>query len=230
MGGESGGDIASKIAVETISGLLRQYISDDLSVINIRELLFDSILQADTAITNYIENHPDFDGMGTTILIGMVINDIVNIAWCGDSHCFLFNNGDIKSLTKDHSYVQELIDAKKISIEDSFTHPDNNLITRYIGGGDETCLPEFTTHKINDGDVMIFCSDGLSGYCRIDDIKVCISRNRNRQDLSQELSQLAYDNGSDDDTTIVTLIVKGPPYGHRSSFLGRLKQMIFPAT
>lgn len=230
MGGESSGDVASKIAVETVIRLLSQDIIAGISDEKIPELLFSAISEADNAITAYINDHPDSIGMGTTILIGVVRGINEYIAWCGDSHCFVYNKGDIKSLTKDHSYVQELIDDKKITVEESYTHPDNNLITRYVGGGVETCRPEFIKYSIKDGDVLIFCSDGLSGYCMIDDIKDCIFQNGCTHDLPSQLLDLAFRHGSDDDITVVTAATEEQLPRRRSSLLGWLKQMTNSAT
>ena len=229
MGGESSGDIASKIAVETVSELLKRPLSDVISDNEARELLFSSISQADKAISDYIEKHPASAGMGTTILIAIIRENNMYMAWCGDSHCFLFREGYVMSRTKDHSYVQELIDADRITVEESFTHPDNNLITRYVGGGEGTCVPDYTSCQINVGDIFIFCSDGLSGYCRHEDIRKCISSNINTQNLPVCLMKLAKSHGSDDDITIVTLTDNEQKGKHSSSFWNWLKQNFWGA-
>lgn len=84
-------------------------------------------------------------------------------------------------LNQGHSYVQQLIDSGHLTIEESFIHPSNNLITRFVGGGEETCIPEFCIHSVSDSELVIFCSDGLSGYCKEEDICKAIRNNHNLQ-------------------------------------------------
>ncbi len=206
MGGECSGDIASKIAVDTISPVMDNILNSDADI-NIKDLMFSSILQADNNISQYIDEHPESDGMGTTILLMVYRNDRIYLAWCGDSRCYVFNNGKLRSLTKDHSYVQELIDTNKISIDESFFHPDNNLITRFVGGGKTSCIPEYVDYQAEESDIFILCSDGLSGYCMESDIRKEILSNHKIQSLPSQLKELAIQHGSDDDITIVTFCV-----------------------
>lgn len=207
MGGECNGDIASKMAVDTISHYLYEHLDSDSIDGDIKDIMFSAIKLADNDISKYVDAHPDSDGMGTTILIMIYHDGFVSLAWCGDSHCYSFGKGRLCSLTKDHSYVQELIDAKKISIEDSFSHPDNNLITRYVGGGTAVCNPEYIEHQLEGSEIIVLCSDGLSGYCHESDIKNVIISNEEQSRLPSELKELAEHHGSDDDITIVTFML-----------------------
>lgn len=203
MGGESNGDVASKIAVDTISHILTKRLTsgqDD----NLKELMFSAIKQADKNISQYVDDHPESYGMGTTVLLMVYKEHSVSIAWCGDSHCYVYRDGKLSSITKDHSYVQELIDAKKISIAESYSHPDNNLITRFVGGGEQTCNPDFVDHQVNDSEIIVLCSDGLSGYCKDADIEFVITKNKDVSSLPSKLKDLAIEHGSDDDITIIT--------------------------
>ena len=208
MGGESDGDIASRLAVESIDSVLSQNVSKVSSETDMNNLLTQAILSADSKISNYIEENPDSVGMGTTILLAIRRDDELFISWCGDSHCYSYKDGKVVSITKDHSYVQQLIDSGHITIEESFTHPNNNLITRFVGGGEETCIPDFRTHQVSDSEMIIFCSDGLSGYCKVEDISKTIRNNHDIKELPRQLSDLAISHGSDDDITIVVLLTK----------------------
>lgn len=205
MGGECKGDIASRIAVDTIEEVLSNFPISSSSDLQIKELSVNAILSADSKIMDYIDNNPDSFGMGTTVLLGIRKRDMLYISWCGDSHCYAFCNGHLKSITKDHSYVQELIDLRQITEKESYTHPDNNLITRYVGGGRETCVPDLCCHEISDSDIIILCSDGLSGYCQLNAIENAIAINRDLTKLPSQLLNLAVQHGSDDDITIVVL-------------------------
>lgn len=208
MGGECDGDIASRIAVETIDSFLAPYIPKVNSEKEIKILLSQAIYKADSQILDYIEDNPDSFGMGTTVMLAIRKGDMLYISWCGDSRCYTYKNGKIRSITKDHSYVQQLIDSGHISVEESFTHPYNNLVTRYVGGGKETCVPDYCTYHISGSELIIFCSDGLSGYCKNTDIEKELKYIKNFDTLPKRLSDLAKRHESDDDITIVTLIPK----------------------
>lgn len=203
MGGECNGDIASKIAVDTIAQTITHRLNST-SGKGLKDLMFSAIIEADENISGYVDENPGSYGMGTTILIMIYRNGLISLAWCGDSHCYSYYDGKLCSLTKDHSYVQELIDANKISIEESFLHPDNNLITRFVGGGASTCNPEYTDHPIKESEIIILCSDGLSGYCKESDIEGSITSTQEVSLLPLQLRDLAMKHGSDDDITIVT--------------------------
>ncbi len=218
MGGESDGDIASHIAVESIVSVLSRELLDNSSDSYIKELSTKAIYDTDIKISEYIDAHPDSFGMGTTVLLAIRKCDKIYISWCGDSHCYVYKDGKISSLTKDHSYVQQLIDTGHITVEDSFTHPNNNLITRFVGGGTETCIPDFCIHQISTSEIIIFCSDGLSGYCMQHDIAKEIKQVKVLEELPKRLTDLAIRHGSDDDITVVTLIPKSYTNTNTSKF------------
>ncbi|MCX4284863.1 MAG: protein phosphatase 2C domain-containing protein [Duncaniella dubosii] len=202
MGGESSGEVASQIAVDSISEDIAR-LSSVGSVSKIKDALLEAIIRADRRIQSYIESHPETYGMGTTVLVMYYYDNRLYIAWCGDSRCLLCRKGQLTSLTHDHSYVQELIDSKQLSVEQSFMHPDNNLITRFVGGGEETCLPEYVSSEVLPDDKLILCSDGLCGYCRPSEICKTITSSDDLSELPSVLLNLALDCGSDDDITVV---------------------------
>lgn len=227
MGGESDGDIASRIAVDSIVSVLSNNIAGISSDSDIKDISNRAIYSADSKISEYIDEHPDSFGMGTTVLLAIRKDNMLYISWCGDSHCYAYKDGVIKSITKDHSYVQQLIDSGHITVEESFTHPNNNLITRFVGGGEGTCIPEFCTYKVLDPEIIIFCSDGLSGYCKQNDIAKEIKYNPDIDNLPEQLSDLAVRQGSDDDITIVALVSKAYiPHRAPDSIFGWLKKLV----
>jgi len=227
MGGESDGDIASRLAVESIDSVLSQNISKISSESDIKSILTQAVFSADLKISDYIEENPDSFGMGTTTLLALRKDDELFISWCGDSHCYSYRGGKVVSITKDHSYVQQLIDSGHLTVEESFTHPNNNLITRFVGGGTETCIPDFCTYQVLDSEMIIFCSDGLSGYCKVEDISKAIRNNQDINELPKQLSDLAISHGSDDDITIIILIPKTYQSVRTiNSFLGWFKKLI----
>lgn len=209
MGGEACGEVASNIAVSSISSCLDGHIEEARSADEIRKLMFSAISCADSEILKFVESHPEADGMGTTVVIMVRQGDWLYVAWCGDSRCYYYDPSKrLCSLTVDHSYVQRLIDQGEITVDESFTHPDNNLITKYVGGGEDTCAPEFVSSRIEDDGSVILCSDGLSGYCRTEEIERELQSDVHCG-LPERLMKLALSKGSDDDITIVTLTPKG---------------------
>lgn len=228
MGGESDGDVASRLAIATITGCLNRLSASADGPEIVRQSV-DAIMEADAAIGSYIDANPTSVGMGTTALIVVWRGDALYATWCGDSRCYIYGDDGLRSLTKDHSYVQELIDRGEISVDDSFTHPDSNLITRYVGGCDGTCVPESVECTLGDADLLLACSDGLSGYCRTAAIEEVVRATPDLRQLPPLLLELALKHGSDDDITVVaasrTPRRPAAASGLRSSFikwLGRI--------
>lgn len=207
MGGESSGEVASKLTIDTVSEILDRDLPCAVDESEIKNLLFLAIMKADSEILRYVSEHPDSVGMGNTIVVMIRKFDKGHVAWCGDSRCYLYSEGHLRGITKDHSYVQELIDENKISVKDSLTHPDNNLLTKFVGGGEDTCVPDFISFDMSKDTSVILCSDGLSGYCLDEEIEREISSS-NDIDIPSRLVQLAIRNGSEDDITIVSMTPK----------------------
>lgn len=205
MGGECDGDVASRMAVEAIRSTLSAGLPRADSESGIKELSLSAIHDADARILDYIDRNPRSDGMGTTVLLAIEKDGSLYISWCGDSRCYALSGGRLRSVTTDHSYVQELIDSGQITEQESFTHPDNNLITRYVGGGGESCMPDFVRYDMSEADIVILCSDGLSGYCRLQEIEELVKDSREPEQLPGRLLELAVRHGSDDDITIAVM-------------------------
>lgn len=207
MGGANAGEIASTIAVETIKGELSRSIL--LSSIDtedkVRSCLLEFIKKANKAILKHIETDPDTIGMGTTIVILWILHNKAFIAWCGDSRCYVFNpKYGLSCLTKDHSYIQELIDNGKISIKDSYNNPDNYIITRCIGDQDISAEPDVVVYNIHKHDQFLLCSDGLCAYCR--DIKIeqiFYKEYLNVTNCCDALIELAIKAGGQDNITVL---------------------------
>lgn len=209
MGGANAGEIASSIAIDTIK---KRFVPDKLLIIissdqSVYDFLKSVIKDADAAIREYINSNPDTIGMGTTIVLLWIINDKAHIAWCGDSRCYAFNiKTGLKSLTKDHSYVQELIDKGELSTKKAFNHPDSNLITRCLGDIDASATPDILTYHINPQDTLLLCSDGLCGCCKDKQIeKVLYLQFENIQKCCSSLVEISLDSGGYDNITIVLM-------------------------
>ena len=209
MGGANAGEIASTIAVETIKRELSQSIllSSIDSEDKVRSCLLEFIKKANNAILKHIETDPETIGMGTTIVILWILHNKAFIAWCGDSRCYVFNpKYGLKCLTKDHSYVQELIDRGEMSVKESYKSPDNCIITRCIGDRDVSAEPEIVVYNIQRHDQFLLCSDGLSAYCSDNVIEhVYYNKYLNITDCCNALIELANKAGGRDNITVLCI-------------------------
>jgi len=206
MGGTNAGEVASMIAVKTVEEVFSQAnIGDCISNDNIDILLQKCVKEADEAINRRVWDDPATIGMGTTIVICWILNEVAHIAWCGDSRCYIFNpQTGLLALTKDHSYVQELVDKGEISVQEAFNHPDSNIITRGLGDVDSQSTPDITSHPLKANDMLLLCSDGLSGYCTDTDIEDVLRSNyRNISECNEQLLQLALQAGGHDNICLV---------------------------
>lgn len=198
MGGENCGEVASDIAVKVISKILKKTNLQHLDAKSAEKLMTGAISEADRSINAYQDSYPEALGMGATVIVAVFSGDNLYLSWCGDSRGMIFSDGKLRMLTKDHSLVQQLVDEGKLKQEEVLTHPDNNIITRYLGGGEKYCVPEFSSIKWKKGDEVILCSDGLTGYCPADRIGASGKS-------AEELKELALASGSEDDITIVVV-------------------------
>ena len=183
MGGLNAGEVASRIAIETVQSYFSQesldtilkngtHISDEA----IEDFLIGAIKSADLNIINTSNNDDSAKGMGTTIVIAWLIENKVHVAWCGDSRCYIFNGSSFRRISKDHSYVQELIDSGKLKPEYAIDHPCSNIITRCLGDSNNRAKPDYTAQSIKNGDIILLCSDGLCGLCTDNDIMDIIEK------------------------------------------------------
>lgn len=200
MGGHVGGATASKIAVSTIIDNLNNVYYDDPRI-----AIGESIDRANRAIIQKTTEQPELSGMGSTCVLLLVRGGKVYIGHVGDSRIYLVRSKRIVQLTKDHSYVQMLVDCGEITKEQAEHHPRKNEITNALGipnmspatVADDAIIPE-------SGDCFVLCSDGLSGMISDDTICKIISRQSemNAQERVDKLVALANDNGGVDNITV----------------------------
>lgn len=210
MGGMNAGEVASEIAVNTIEDF---FSIEDFSPIidteqHIAQFLTSAIVKADEAIRQHVIEEPETEGMGTTIVMAWVLRNRVHIAWCGDSRAYKFNKtSGLTRLSKDHSYVQQLVDEGALPPEEAFDFLYSNIITRSLGDTNSVVKPDYKSFPLADGDNIILCSDGLCGICRDAEILEAM----NNMDLDNitacrdALIKMALDAGGDDNVTVAIL-------------------------
>jgi len=161
LGGHHAGEMASKLAImelrETVIRSIGSYEKITLEVM--RELLAKAYMKANEEICYLAKINPEMHGMGTTLVAALLDDEGKGwVANVGDSRAYLIGNG-IRRLTKDHSYVQELVDKGMIALEEAATHPEKNVVTKIMGI--EGVEPDFYNIEVGK-DTLLLCSDGLT--------------------------------------------------------------------
>jgi serine/threonine protein phosphatase PrpC len=180
MGGMNAGEVASASAIQTIK---EKFMSDHLTgqiletPDSIMRYIEKAIIEADTRIKEESKKDKAKEGMGSTIVLAWLVEKNVYIGWCGDSRAYRFNPAfGLEQLSHDHSYVQELVDAGKLTQELAFDHPDSNIITRSLGDPRQKARPDVKCFPLYDGDIILLCSDGLSGVLRDREMETIIAQ------------------------------------------------------
>jgi serine/threonine protein phosphatase PrpC len=176
MGGMNAGEVASQIAIDTVREEFRpQQLSEEVTKnrFSIEKFMNDVIVKADNNIKKTAETRPETKGMGTTIVLAWLYEGTLYVSWCGDSRAYIYNpKHGLHRLTKDHSYVQQLVDAGKLSEEEAFDFPESNIITRCLSDAKQKAQPESLAepYKVCDEDIILLCTDGLCGMIKDDEI------------------------------------------------------------
>ena len=204
MGGMNAGEVASDIAVKTIKEWFTTDKLTDVAVAAPCKYISSAIVAADAAIKAHSKTNPDTEGMGSTIVLAWLLGQKVYVGWCGDSRCYRFNPAlGLERLSHDHSYVQELVDAGKLTEELAFDHPNNNIITRSLGDPRGAAQPDCKEFDLYNQDIILLCSDGLCGTLRDNEIAELIKQH---QTSMQECRDALWDAdeaaGWTDNTTI----------------------------
>lgn len=211
MGGMNAGEVASAIAIDTVKSIfsLDDYSKITASEKKIEAFLKDAIVEADSKIKAKVKEDESTSGMGTTIVIAWVLGNKAHIAWCGDSRAYLFNAGSgLIRLSKDHSYVQELVDAGKLDPELAFDHPNSNIITRSLGDTPDKARPDYVSRQLSAGDYILLCSDGLCGLCRDEEIAQIMAEAEDIESCKNNLIKSALEAGGYDNVTVALLEVE----------------------
>ena len=171
MGGMNAGEVASAIAVKTIKEYFAADKLTDSVLSNPCKYLHSAIVAADAAIKEHSKATPDTEGMGSTVVMAWLLGQKVYVGWCGDSRCYRYNPQlGLERLSHDHSYVQELVDAGKLTEDLAFDHPNNNIITRSLGDPRGAAQPDTKEFDLYNQDIILLCSDGLCGTLRDNEI------------------------------------------------------------
>lgn len=214
MGGALAGEVASKMAVESVCEKL---LNDDTDATltpesyhyNLISKLYNATVYANYLVHQQGRTDPQFQGMGATFTGIGVTPDGVDIIQVGDSRAYLIRNGKIYQVTKDQSLVQQLIDAQQISAEEAETHTLKNVILQALGAQNEI-YPVSARLTPSQNDVLLLCSDGLSNKVSAADMQKIVGENLESLELAcAELVKEANENGGEDNITVVIARLSG---------------------
>lgn len=196
MGGHAAGEVASSIAVETIAKTAPQFAD--------AARLAAAVEAANAAVIEAALNGLGKPGMGCTATCAYIENDTLAIAHVGDSRAYLLHEGTLIRVTRDHSYVEELVDAGEITADEARVHPNRSVITRALGSDPAMYADHFTLH-IEEGDRLILCSDGLSSMIPDSDIENIATQSSTAQICVDNLVDAALAAGGHDNVTVVVV-------------------------
>lgn len=196
MGGYTGGEYASTMVVDTIVEVVNE--ATEMST----EVLKNAILKANRMVYEKSQSYKELEGMGTTAVVAYVQEDILYWAHVGDSRLYRYGEDGLHRMTKDHSMVQQLVEAGTITEEEVIHHPKRNMLTRAIGVY-ETVEVDTGVVEVHQNDRILLCSDGLSGYIEESKIEQVLSEENNESRALEDLVHLVYDAGARDNVTIV---------------------------
>ena len=207
LGGQNAGEVASAKVVDIVKRELEAMGDASAGSDAFRQRTRDIIATADEELFRFALEHPETRGMGTTVTICWMAYGQAHITWCGDSRCYRFSPSQgLRQVTKDHSYVQQLIDEGKISRRKAFHHPDNHIITRGCGDIDCSAEPDFTDEPLTPGDMLIMCSDGLFGCCIEKKIELLLYKHYTDATACRDaLLNAALDAGAPDNVSVIVV-------------------------
>ena len=204
MGGANAGNVASETAVKLIADYILKSYRPTMDSQDIEKILCNAISSANLELFDMAKKNEEYNGMGTTLVAAHIKGNMAVICNVGDSRAYLINDS-ITQITKDHSVVQSLIESGKLSVEDAKAHPRKNVITRALGA-EENVIPDIFEQTLENGEFLLFCTDGLSNFVETQTIFETI-KNSNVEDVAEILVDKANSNGGGDNITAVLVAI-----------------------
>lgn len=214
MGGHAGGDVASALTTRAMAQL--DLNSDTVQLDGsgaaaqasyaqaeaISEQLAEELLRTNRMLRATVNERPELAGMGTTFCGFITVGDKLALVHIGDSRLYLFRQGILKQITKDHTFVQRLVDSGRITEEEAKTHPRRSVLMRVLGDVDSS--PDIDTAVLDTrpGDIWLLCSDGLCGYVEDEETEKILRRSHTLDGAVESLIERALTHGAPDNVTV----------------------------
>lgn len=213
MGGYNAGEVASAMAIDLIVRDISRWLAEaDIAGVklNIRQAIADAVDEANQAILVAAQDKPDWAGMGTTLVVGLFKAGRLFLGHIGDSRCYRLRRGRLRQLTKDHTLLQEQLDAGLLSPMQAQTATHRNLLTRALGVQTQI-YAEITEHEVVPGDMYLLCSDGLTDMVGLKEIAKLLGLNLPLAQRAERLIQAANAHGGRDNVTVLLINVEAMP-------------------
>ena len=215
MGGHAGGDVASALTTRAMAALDANTATGQLDL-NGEPLdptpaqaeatsrhLADQLLQTNRMLRATVGERPELSGMGTTFTGFMTVGDRLSLAHIGDSRLYLLRDGAFTQVTRDHTFVQHLVDSGRITEDEAKIHPRRSVLMRVLGDVDSSPKIDAQVLTTQVGDVWLLCSDGLCGYVEDEDVEKILKRRTSLQSAVDQLIDKALSHGAPDNVTVV---------------------------
>ena len=202
MGGHLAGDVASRTAIEKITEMSRSKSPEEPGALQ------SYVSEANRAIWQKGKADPNLAGMGTTCTLIYLDGGVAHIAHVGDSRAYLLRNGELTQLTEDHTLVERMVQEGRLRREDAPKHPQRSIITRALGV-DQTVDVDVLDEKLQDGDRLLICSDGLSSMVDDATIAETLRRYEDPKEAAEALVDAANEAGGEDNITVIVLDIRG---------------------
>ena len=207
MGGANAGNVASRFAADSFLADAAGALDSAPDEIMRHKTMLHALEKANDTVFGLAGRQPEFRGMGTTLVGAFVQGREASILNVGDSRAYLFDGEKLRQVSEDHSYVEEMRRLGRISAEDARTHPQKNLITRAVGV-DATVDGDLFEVELAETDILLLCSDGLTGMVEDEKIAEVLAKAGTLEDKGRELLTLALEGGGRDNIT-VALFTRG---------------------
>lgn len=217
MGGYNAGEVASQMATAYIGAEMARWLAQDgagSSAAGVRHALEACVDNANHAILGASLAEPQYEGMGTTLVAGVFTGDRLILGHIGDSRCYRLRDGELRQITRDHSWLQEQIDAGLITPEQAAVSGQRNLVTRALGV-DPAVQIEVNEFPVEPQDLFIFCSDGLTDMVADEDLALLACLSIPLAEKAQRMVTLANDLGGRDNISVLLAQAAAPGGGRR---------------
>ncbi|WP_430882846.1 Stp1/IreP family PP2C-type Ser/Thr phosphatase [Fusibacter sp. JL216-2] len=203
MGGHNAGEVASRVAVDAVKDFISEQLSGEASKDQVEEVLLGSIRHANAKVYELSRSNSDMEGMGTTLTLLLIDNDMMFFAHVGDSRAYFFKNGDLEQITDDHSLVGELVRAGTITEEQARVHPQKNILTNAVGTGLTVKID--LLQRIVESGIILLCTDGLTTHVSEEEIIEIMSSEASLEAICNALVDSANEAGGQDNITVVAV-------------------------
>ncbi|MBI1221707.1 MAG: hypothetical protein GC180_03800 [Bacteroidetes bacterium] len=209
MGGTNAGEVASDIAQQSVRESFVSLKDIPQSQKERENFLKKCILDAHQKIVKHQEENLETAGMGTTLVISWIIDDMLHTAWSGDSRCYLFDPGqELEPFSEDHSLVWDLVKKGDMTPEEARTHPNSNIINQSLGDPKSTPHPDVKSRKLYQDSRVLVCSDGLNGMLSDAEIQSYLENSEDVEQACRKLVDAANEAGGHDNITCLLMEVK----------------------